>query len=151
MEVRSQELEDAKKKLERTVAEMDLKLKDEKEKALEQAIKAREEESLSLKMEQALKEMQEKGRIARKEQELEDSRLRAEEKVKDLERRLNEEREAWVINMKKQMELRDRETFQVESQIELRFKDLERRWVEEKSMPKFHFQKCLDTQPYFAQ
>lgn len=133
MEDQSRDLEESKKKLERALTEMDLKLKEEKEKALTQAIKAREEEALSLKMEQALKEMQEKARRDRREQELEETRLRAEEKAKDLERRLNEEREAWVINLKKQMELRDTETRDVESQIESRFRDLERRWLEEKS------------------
>lgn len=134
MEEQSRELEESKRRLERALSEMELKLKEEKEKALSQAIKAREEESLSLKMEQALKEMQEKSRRDRREQELEEARQRAEEKVKDLDRRLNEEREAWVINLKKQMELRDSETKQVESQIEVRFRDLERRWLEEKSM-----------------
>ncbi len=133
MEEHSREIEDSKKKLEKALAEMEMKLKDEKEKALSQAIKAREEESLSLKMEQALKEMQDKARGARREQEMEEARARAEEKVKDLERRLNEEREAWVINLKKQMELRDHETKQVEGQIDVRFRDLEKRWLEERS------------------
>lgn len=133
MEEHSREIEESKKKLEKSLAEMEIKLKDEKEKALSQAIKAREEEALSLKMEQALKEMQEKARTARREQEMEEARARAEEKSKDLERRLNEEREAWVINLKKQMELRDHETRQVETQIEVRFRDLEKRWMEERS------------------
>ncbi len=133
MEEHAREIEDSKKKLEKSLAEMEIKLKDEKEKALSQAIKAREEEALSLKMEQALKEMQDKARVARREQEMEESRARAEEKAKDLERRLNEEREAWVINLKKQMEMRDHETKQVEGQIESRFHDLERRWLEERS------------------
>lgn len=134
MEDQARDLEESKRRLEKTLSEMELKLKEEKEKALYQAVKAREEEALSLKMEQALKEMQEKSRAARREQELEEARARAEEKVKDLERRLNEEREAWVINLKKQMEMRDSETKQMESQLEIRFKDLERRWVEEKAM-----------------
>jgi len=133
MEDQSQALEEAKRKLERTVAEMEMKLKDEKEKSLTQAIKAREEESLSLKMEQALKEMQEKTRIARREQEQEDARSKAEDKVKDLERRLNEERETWVINLKKQMEVRDSDTNQMEVQLENRFHDLEKRWQEERT------------------
>jgi len=134
MEDQTQEMEESKKKLERALVEMELKLKEEKEKALYQAIKAREEESLSLKMEQSLKEMQDKSRSARREQELEEARLKADEKVKDLERRLNEERETWVINLKKQMELRDTDTQEVESQIEVRFRELERRWFEEKAV-----------------
>ncbi len=133
MEEQAKEAEESKKKMERLLYETELKLKDEKEKALYQAMKAREEESLSLKMEQSLKEMQDKSRVARREQELDEARARAEEKVKDLERRLNEERETWVINLKKQMELRDSETNQVETQLEMRFRDLERRWLEEKS------------------
>jgi len=133
MEDQTQEMEESKKKLERTLIEMEQKLKEEKEKALYQAIKAREEESLSLKMEQSLKEMQDKSRLARREQELDESRLRAEEKVKELERRLNEERETWVINLKKQMEMRDSDTQEVESQIESRFREIERRWFEEKA------------------
>jgi len=134
LENENREQEESRRKLERSLSEMELKLKDEKEKALTQAIKAREEEALSLKMEQALKEMQDKTRTARREQELEDARTRSEEKVKNLERRLNEEREAWVINLKKQMEVRDSENSHIETQMEDRFRDLERRWLDEKTV-----------------
>lgn len=125
-------LEDSKRKLEVSLAEMQKRLEEEKEKSLYQAMKAREEETLSLRMEQALKEMQEKTRLARREQELDELRMKAEDRAKDLERRLNEERETWVHSMKKQMEMRDSETRQVESQMELRLKEIERRWVEER-------------------
>lgn len=92
------------KKLENSLADVQAKLKEEQEKALYQTMKAKEEEALSLKMEQALKEMQERNRTVRREQSLEEARLRAEEKSKQLEQQLNQERETWLRNLKEQLD-----------------------------------------------
>jgi len=72
--------------------ELGKQLKEEHEKVLMQNLRAKEEEALSSRVEQQIREMQEKLRREKHEQELLESRSKAENQLKDLERRLAEER-----------------------------------------------------------
>jgi chromosome segregation ATPase len=125
--------EEAKSGLEDKIAELEKKLMEEREKVLLAQLRSREEEAVSAKVETSIKEIQDKLRREKKEQELEESRRKAEAKVLQMERRLAEEREAWVSTLKGQLNQRDQITEEMESHFATRLKDLEYRWAQEKA------------------
>lgn len=125
--------ESAQSSLEDKVTELEKKLMEEREKVLLAQLRSKEEEAVSAKVETSIKDIQDKLRREKKEQELEEMRRKAEAKVIQMERRLAEEREAWVSTLKGQLNQRDQITQEMESHFSTRLKDLEYRWAQEKS------------------
>ena len=81
----------------------------------------------------ATKRLQAVPRLQEKyEQELQESRGKAEIQLKDIERRLSQERETWMLALKNQ--LKERETIErdVEQDLSRKLRDSERRHEEEK-------------------
>ncbi|OGR93411.1 MAG: hypothetical protein A2992_03600 [Elusimicrobia bacterium RIFCSPLOWO2_01_FULL_59_12] len=133
MERRHQEQEESKRKLEERTRDLEARLKDEHEKVILQSLKAKEEESLSVRVDQQLREMQEKLRREKYEQELQESRGKAETQLKDLERRIAEERETWMTALKNQLKEREAVEHEVEENLTRRLRDMEQRYQEEKN------------------
>jgi chromosome segregation ATPase len=133
MDRRFQEQENSKKTLEDHVNELQRQLKDEHEKVILQSLKAREEEALAGKVEQQLREMQEKLRREKYEQELHESRSKAESQLKELERRIAEERETWMGALKNQLKERETVEHEVEQTLTRRLHDFEQRYQDEKN------------------
>lgn len=133
MEKHFQQQEEAKKTLESQIMDLQRQLKDEHEKVMIQALKAKEDENLSVRVEQQLREMQDKLRREKYEQELQESRGRAENQLKELERRLAEERETWMAALKNQLKEREGTERQVESDLMRRTQEVERRYQEERN------------------
>jgi chromosome segregation ATPase len=125
--------ESAQSELQDKVAELEKKLMEEREKVLLAQLRSKEEEAVSAKVETSIKEIQDKLRREKKEQELEEMRKKAEGRVIQMERRLAEEREAWVSTLKGQLNQRDQITQEMETHFSTRLKDLEYRWAQEKS------------------
>src|SRR5262249_13968813 len=67
------------------------------------------------------------------EQELVDSRSRAEHQLKDLERRLTEERESWMNALKNQLKEREIVEQDVEKNLSRRLREAEERFNDEKN------------------
>ncbi len=133
MERRFQEQDEARKKLEEKTRELEARLKEEHEKVILQSLKAKEEESLSVRVEQQLREMQEKLRREKYEQELQESRGKAETQLKDMERRIAEERETWMTALKNQLKEREAIEREVEDNLTRRLREVEQRFQEEKN------------------
>lgn len=127
------EADTAKTQMEQQIAELEKKLLEEREKVLLASLRSKEEEAVSAKVETSIKEIQDKLRREKREQELDDSRRKAEARALDLERRMAEEREAWVATLKTQMGQRDQVTQEMEMHFSARLKDLEYRWSQEKA------------------
>ncbi len=87
----------------------------------------------SARVESSLKELQDKIRRERRDQEGEESRLRLENKLREMEGRLAQERETWVATLKSQMQSRETKDKDVEGQFVSRIQEMERRWLDEKS------------------
>ena len=119
--------------LEGKVADLEKRLNEEREKVLLASLRAKEEEALSAKVETSIQEIQDKLRREKKEQELEDARRKAESQLTQVERRLAEEREAWVSTLKNQLNQRDQVSQEMEGHFSTRLKDLEYRWAQEKA------------------
>jgi chromosome segregation ATPase len=96
-------LEEANKALEARLADMESRLLAERQKGVEAEIRRRGDEAASANVENALKDMQDKLRREKREQELEAARQAAEARARDLDRRLNEERDMWVTMMKEHL------------------------------------------------
>ncbi len=133
MEKRFQEQESSKKSLESQLNDVQKQLKEEHERLIVQTLKAKEDENLSVRVDQQLREMQEKLRREKYEQELHDSRGRAETQLRELERRLAEERETWMVALRNQLKEREGVERQVEQDLGHRLQDAERRYQEERS------------------
>jgi len=133
MEKRFQEQEAAKKSLESQLDEIGDQLKAEHEKVLVQNLRAKEEEALSARVEQQIRDMQDKLRREKHEQEIQESRLKAESQLKDLERRLTEERESWMVALKNQVKEREMVEQDVEKNLSRRLHESEERFAEEKN------------------
>jgi len=133
MEKKFQEQENARKTLESQLGEMQKELKDEREKLMMQALKAKEEEALSARVETQLREIQDRLKREKYEQELQESRGKAEGQLKDIERRLGQERETWMMALKNQ--LKERETIErdVEQNLSRKLREADRRYEEEKN------------------
>jgi len=132
MEKRFQEQEAAKTSLELQLAEIGKQLKEEHEKVILQNLKAKEEEALSSRVEQQIREMQEKLRRDKHEQEILESRSKAENQLKDLERRLAEERESWMAALKNQLKERELIEQDVEENLGRKLREVEQRYQDEK-------------------
>ncbi|MBI4055953.1 MAG: hypothetical protein HY399_00190 [Elusimicrobia bacterium] len=130
---RVRDLEEQKKDVERRMAEMEKKLQDEKEKVLLANLRSQEEALLSSKVEASLKDIQDKLRRERREQEIEESRARLENRVKELEQKLTQERETWVHTLKGSMQQRETQDREIETHFTTRIQEMERRWLEEKA------------------
>lgn len=102
-EDRTARLEEANKALETRLVDLESRLMTERQKTIEAEMRRRGEEVTTANVENALKDMQEKLRREKREQELDAARQAAEARSKDLERRLNEERDMWVTMMKEHM------------------------------------------------
>jgi hypothetical protein len=127
------EAENAQSDLMKRISDLEKKLMEEKEKVLLATLKSKEEEAVSAKVETSIKEIQDKLRREKREQELDESRRKAEMRATDMERRIAEEREAWVSTLKSQLGQRDQITQEMELHFSTRLKDLEYRWSQEKS------------------
>jgi hypothetical protein len=132
MEKRFQEQEASKISLESQLAEIGKELKEEHEKVILQSLKAKEEEALSSRVEQQIREMQDKLRRDKHEQELLESRGKAENQLKDLERRLAEERESWMAALKNQLKERELIEQDVEQNLSRKLREVEQRYQDEK-------------------
>jgi hypothetical protein len=132
MEKRFQEQEAAKTTLEGQLSEIGKQLKEEHEKVILQSLKAKEEEALSSRVEHQIREMQEKLRRDKHEQEILESRGKAESQLKDLERRLAEERESWMSALKNQLKERELIEQDVEHNLSRKLRDVEQRYQDEK-------------------
>lgn len=132
MERKSDEIAENKDLFENQIKELETKLQEEKEKVLLASLRSKEEAALATKVELALKEMQERLRKDRQTQELDESRKKAEDRVKELERKLVEERETWMQTLKDQLEQKDVQDRDIEEYLSQRVGELEERWQEEK-------------------
>ena len=132
MEKRFQEQETAKLSLGSQLGEIGKQLKEEHEKVILQSLKAKEEEALSARVEQQIREMQEKLRRDKHEQEFLESRSKAENQLKDLERRLAEERESWMAALKNQLKERELIEQDVEQNLSRKLREMEQRYQDEK-------------------
>ena len=98
-----------------------------------QSLRAKEEEALWSKVEQQIREMQEKLRREKHEQEILESRNKAETQLKDLERRLTEERESWMGALKNQLKERELIEQDVEQTLTRKLREAEQRFQDEKN------------------
>ena len=120
--------------MEGRIAELEKKLMEEREKVLLASLRSKEEEAVSAKVETSIKEIQDKLRREKREQELDENKRKAETRALELERRMAEEREAWVSHaLKTQLSQRDQATQEMEGHFSTRLKDLEYRWAQEKT------------------
>ncbi|MFH1283144.1 MAG: hypothetical protein ABII27_05720 [bacterium] len=132
MERKSDEISESKNMLENQIKDLEEKLQQEKEKVLLASLRSKEEAALATKVEIALKEMQERLRRDRQTQELDDSRRKAEERIKELEQKLVEERETWMQTLKDQLGQKDMHDNDIEDYLAQRVGELEEQWQEEK-------------------
>ena len=118
---------------EKKLDELSKRLQEEHEKVFVTQLKSQEERATSAKIEISLKELQERLRRDRREQEQEESKLRLEKKAQELEARLAQERETWVVTLKNQLGVREAQEKEVENNFAMRLQEMERRWFEEKA------------------
>lgn len=133
MEKRYQDQEASRKTADAQMEELKKQLKDEQEKVLLQSLRAKEEETLSIRVEQQLREMQDKLRREKHEQDLHESRNRAESQIKELERRINEERASWMLALKNQLKEREVIEQDVEKNLTRRLREADEHYQNEKS------------------
>ncbi|MBI3300381.1 MAG: hypothetical protein HYZ75_19620 [Elusimicrobia bacterium] len=123
----------------RRVAELERRLQAEREKVLLANLKSQEEKVVAARVETSIKEVQEKLRTQRRESEHEESRLKLEGRVQELENRLVQERETWVSTLRTQVGQREAQDKEIESHLTSRLQEMERRWLEEKA----HWQRVI--------
>ncbi|MBI5884032.1 MAG: hypothetical protein HZB91_13130 [Elusimicrobia bacterium] len=128
-----------KEEYERKLAAMEKRLQDEREKVLMANLKSQQEAATSAKVEVAIKELQDKIRRDRRDQEHEELKHKLDNRVQELETRLAQERETWLVTLKNQMVQRETQDKDFESQFAVRLQEMERRWLEEKA----HWQKTV--------
>ena len=117
---------------EKKLNDLEKRLQEEREKLLLAQLRSQEEQASSAKIEVGLKELQDKMRRDRRAQEAEEARLKLEKKAAELETRLAQERETWVVTLKNQLAARESQEKEVETHFAARFQEMERRWQEEK-------------------
>src|SRR5579883_1192787 len=118
--------------MEKKLADLEKRLQEEREKLLISNVKAQEEAANAAKVEISIKELQDKLRRDRRDQEQEESRLKLESKLQEMEARLAQERETWVVTLRNQMQSRETQDKEVEAHFGLKLQEMERRWLEEK-------------------
>src|SRR5208282_3582410 len=125
--------------LQHRLIELEKRLQEEKEKVLLANLRSQEEATYAVKVEGAIKDVQDKLRRDRRENELEETRLKLETKLRELETRLVHERETWVATLQEQVKSRESQDKEIETHFVGRVEEMERRWLEEKA----HWQKLL--------
>lgn len=130
---------DAGKEMERKVLDLEKRLQEEREKVLLANLKSQEEATYAAKVETAIKDVQDKLRRDRRDAESEETRLKLEGKIQELEARMAQERETWVNTLKGQVRTRETQDKEIETHFTLRLQEMERRWLEEKA----HWQKVI--------
>lgn len=123
----------------RRVAELERRLQAEREKVLLANLKNQEEKVVAARVETSIKEVQDKLRQQRRESEHEESRLKLEGRVQELENRLVQERETWVTTLRTQVGQRETQDKEIETHLTSRLQEMERRWLEEKA----HWQRVI--------
>ncbi|MBI5210302.1 MAG: hypothetical protein HY927_10060 [Elusimicrobia bacterium] len=113
---------------------MEKRLQEEREKVLLANLKTQQEAATAAKVEVAIKELQDKIRRDRRDQEQDELKHKLDARVQELESRLAQERETWVVTLKNQMLQRDAQDKDFESQLSGRLQEMERRWLEEKAV-----------------
>jgi hypothetical protein len=126
-------IQEEKDKLEKKISDMEKLLSQEKEKALLATLKNQQDEALSSRVESSLKDIQEKMRRDRRDHEVEEERLSLKSKIKELETRLSQERETWMVTLKNQLSERETQGRDVEGHFIHRLQEMERRWLDEKA------------------
>jgi hypothetical protein len=124
---------DEKVQLEKKLADLEKRLAEEREKLLVANVQKEAEAANAAKVEISIKELQERLRRDRREQESEESRLKLESKLQEMEARLAQERETWVSTLKNQLAAREGQDKELEMHFGLRVQEMERRWLEEKA------------------
>ncbi|MBI4676144.1 MAG: hypothetical protein HY748_01035 [Elusimicrobia bacterium] len=123
-----------KEEYERKLAAMEKRLQEEREKVLLANLKSQSEAATAAKVEVAIKELQDKIRRDRRDQESEELKHKLDTRVVELETRLAQERETWLVTLKNQMTQREVQDKDFESQLAGRLQEMERRWLEEKAV-----------------
>jgi chromosome segregation ATPase len=118
---------------EKKVAELEKRLAVEHEQLLLANLKSQQEAATAARVEVSIKELQEKLRRDRREAAAEEDRRSQQMKVQELEARLAQERETWVVTLKNQMGARESQEKEVEGHFAMRLQEMERRWLEEKA------------------
>jgi hypothetical protein len=119
---------------ERKLAAMEKRLQEEREKVLMADLKSQQEAATSAKVEVAIKELQDKIRRDRRDQEHEELNHKLDGRVAELESRLAQERETWLVTLKNQMVQKEAQDKDFDSQFASRLQEMERRWLEEKAV-----------------
>ncbi len=119
--------------MEKKLSELEKRLQEEREKILIANVKAQEEAANAARVESSIKDLQEKLRRDRRDQEQEESRLKLETKLQEMEARLAQERETWVVTLRNQMQSRETQDKEIEAHFSLRLQETERKWLEEKA------------------
>jgi hypothetical protein len=107
-------------------------LQGEREKMLLQTVRAKEEEVMAAKVEESLKDIQDRLRREKREQELQETLTKTENQVRELEQRIQTERQTWVETLKTQLSQRESQDRELEHTFRTQLKELEHRWHEEK-------------------
>ena len=128
----SDEVEEVRRQLETQMMDLQKQLQEEREKALLQTVRVKEEEALASKVEESLKDIQDRLRREKREQELQENLSKSENQIRELEQRITAERQTWVETLKNQMGQKESQDKEIEYTFELRLKELEKRWHEEK-------------------
>lgn len=126
-------VEKEKRELEKKLGDMEKRLQEEREKLLVANLKSQEEAAASARVEVSIKELQDKLRRERRDQEQEESRLKLEGKLAEMEQRLAQERETWVTTLRNQMQSRETQDKEIEHHFAARMQEMERRSLEEKA------------------
>lgn len=126
-------MDKVKDEYEKKLDELSKRLQEEREKVFVTQLRSQEERATSAKIEISLKELQERLRRDRREQEQEEMKLKLEKKAQELESRLAQERETWVVTLKNQLGARQSQESEIENHVALRLQEMERRWFEEKA------------------
>src|SRR5262249_23099792 len=136
---RGEPLQDSSVDLQQRLVELERRLQEEKEKVLLSNLRTQEEAVYASKVEGAIKDVQEKLRRDRRDAEQEETRLKLEAKIRELETRLVQERETWVATLQEQLKARESQDKEVETHFIGRIEEMERRWLEEKA----HWQRLV--------
>lgn len=125
--------DEEKKEMEEKIRALEKKLEKEHEQVLLANLKSKEEKEIASRVETSIKDIQEKLRRDRREAQTEETRLKLEAKIAELENRLVQERETWVSTLKNQMATRENQDKEIETHFTMRIQEMERRWLEEKA------------------
>lgn len=132
IEERSQDMAGSRKHLEDQLRELEQRLHEEREKALLENLRSKEEAALSSKVEISLKDMQERMAQEQRTQELQATNQRAREQIQEMEEKLRAERETWIKTLQDQMSGRDHQDQELEVFFSRKLENLERTWNSEK-------------------